>query len=101
MEYLKMSDETNGFNTDEQAKDADIVMEQTICGTMEYPQLTTREKEILRLIISGKTNKEIARELCRVERTVEYHRNRIMCKFDAHSISDLFKKAILMGIMPS
>lgn len=96
-----MSEETDMFDTGEQSPNADVLMEQTICGTMEDSHLTTREKEILRLIVSGKTNKEIARDLCRVERTVEYHRNRIMSKLDAHSISDLFKKAILMGIMPS
>jgi DNA-binding NarL/FixJ family response regulator len=96
-----MSEETDILDEVGKSRDADVLMEQTICGTIENPQLTLREKEILRLIISGKTNKEIARALCRVERTVEYHRNHIMCKLNAHNISDLFKKAFLMNITPS
>jgi DNA-binding NarL/FixJ family response regulator len=78
----------------------DGFIEQTFCGIEEPPHLTTREAEILRLIISGKTNKEIAQRICRVERTVEYHRNHLMRKLNAHSISELFKKAISIGILP-
>ena len=85
----------------QQTDAADIFVEQTFCGTEEKLYLTPREAEILRLIITGRTNKEIARDICRVERTVEYHRNHLMRKLNAHSISDLFKKAISMGIMPS
>jgi len=82
-----------------QGGDADLLMEQTICPTTDYPQLTPREKEILRLIVSGKTNKEIARDLCRVERTIEYHRNHLMHKFNAHNTAELLKKAMSIGVM--
>lgn len=95
-----MDVEKDIFFENEQGLDVDVLVEETICGVLVNSGLTKREKEILRLIVSGKTNKEIAKDLCRVERTIEYHRNRIMCKLDAHNISDLFKKAILMGIMP-
>jgi DNA-binding NarL/FixJ family response regulator len=80
--------------------DADLIMEHAICGTVNAPRLTSREMEILQLVISGKTNKEIAQELCRVERTVEYHRNHLMHKLNAHNVSELFKKAISIGVKP-
>ena len=98
---MTMTPETDVLLTPQQADDADFLVEQTFCGIDEQPHLTPREAEILRLIISGKTNKEIARIICRVERTVEYHRDHLMRKLDTHNISDLFKKAISMGIMPS
>lgn len=60
--------------------------------------LTKREAEILRLIVSGRTNKEIGRILYRTERTVEYHRNSLMGKLGAHSAAELVKQAIDMGI---
>jgi len=60
--------------------------------------LTRREAEILKLIVSGKTNKEIGRILYRTRRTIEYHRNRLMRKLDAHNAADLVKRTMAMGI---
>jgi DNA-binding NarL/FixJ family response regulator len=65
----------------------------------EPPQLTRREEQILRLILAGKTNKQIARVLSRSCRTVEYHRNRLMHKLDASNAAELVKQAIVMGIV--
>ena len=61
--------------------------------------LTKREGEILRLIVSGQTNKQIARHLSRSERTVEYHRNRLMRKVGAHNAAQLVKGAMVMGLV--
>ena len=55
--------------------------------------------EVLQLIVDGNTNKRIAQKLYRTERTVEYHRNRLMGKLDAHNAADLVKRAIAMGIL--
>ncbi len=60
--------------------------------------LTKREAEVLRLIVSGRTNKEAARMLCRSERTVEYHRSRLMHKLGAHNAAELVKQAIALGL---
>jgi|GEM_PF-1302001 len=60
--------------------------------------LTKREEEILRLIVSGQTNKQIAHQLSRSERTVEYHRNRLMQKIGAHNAAQLVKVAMVMGL---
>jgi DNA-binding CsgD family transcriptional regulator len=44
--------------------------------------LTTREVEVLRLISGGRTNKEIANELCLSERTIDRHVSNILSKLD-------------------
>lgn len=45
--------------------------------------LTARELQVLRLISTGRTNKEIASELCLSERTIDRHVSNILCKLDA------------------
>lgn len=61
--------------------------------------LTRREAEVFKLIISGNTNKKIAEIICRTTRTVEYHRNSIMRKLDAHNAAEMIQKASIMGIV--
>lgn len=53
--------------------------------------LTPREREVLRLVVAGRTNKEIAAELNLSNRTVETHRGRIMEKTRARSLADLIE----------
>jgi ATP/maltotriose-dependent transcriptional regulator MalT len=47
--------------------------------------LTARELQVLRLISSGRTNKEIADELCLSERTIDRHVSNILGKLDVPS----------------
>ncbi|MGH9628160.1 MAG: response regulator transcription factor, partial [Bryobacteraceae bacterium] len=47
--------------------------------------LTSREPHVLRLISTGRTNKEIAEELCLSERTIDRHVNNILTKLDVRS----------------
>jgi DNA-binding NarL/FixJ family response regulator len=42
--------------------------------------LTPREKEILRLVLAGWTNKAIGAEICITEKTVEFHLDNIYTK---------------------
>ena len=42
--------------------------------------LTPRELQILQLVLTGKTNKAIAGEICVCEKTVEFHLNHIYTK---------------------
>ena len=70
----------------------DSLLEKTLLKNMMVTKsLTKRESEILRLIVSGMTNKEIARKLCRAQRTVEYHRNRLMRKLKTRNMVELIK----------
>lgn len=61
--------------------------------------LTPREFEVLRLLVEGKANKEIAATLAIAVRTVETHRARIMLKLGVHSISELIHYAIQHEIL--
>lgn len=56
---------------------------------MAYESLTTREKDILRLIIVGRRNIRIADELCIAMRTVEVHRANLLKKFSAKTVAEL------------
>lgn len=59
--------------------------------------LTEREKEVLRLIALGYTNKEIGESLQVSVKTVETHKSRIMEKLHCHKRSDLVRYAIENG----
>ena len=62
---------------------------------------TAREREILRLLVMGKTNKEIGSLLGITVRTVETHRAKIMLKLGVHSIAELIHFAMERGLVPS
>jgi DNA-binding NarL/FixJ family response regulator len=59
---------------------------------------TPREGEIIRLLVAGKANKEIASLLHITVRTVETHRSRIMLKLGVHSLAELIHYAIRHGM---
>jgi len=67
--------------------------------TEENNPLTEREREVLRHIALGLTNKEIGQKLFISVKTVETHRMRIMQKLDLHTIADLVKYAMTVGIL--
>lgn len=75
------------------------VFENEVLG--QKNKLSEREIEIVKLIVSEKTNKEIAQELFISEKTVENHRANIMLKMDVKNVAGLVKKAILQGIIDS
>ena len=60
--------------------------------------LTVREREVLQLIVEGKTNNKIAETLKVSIKTVESHRHTIMLKLDIKSIAELTKFAIREGL---
>lgn len=59
--------------------------------------LTAREKEILKFIAEGESNKEIASQLSISMRTVEHHRTNIMSKLALKRTADLIRYAICTG----
>jgi PAS domain S-box-containing protein len=61
--------------------------------------LSVREREVIALLASGKTNKQIATLLAISTRTVESHRARIMLKLDLHSLSELVRYALRTDII--
>ena len=56
--------------------------------------LTSRERQVMDIVVDGKTNKAMATELRLSERTVEIHRARVMSKMGAESLPDLVKMAL-------
>jgi FixJ family two-component response regulator len=56
--------------------------------------LTSREKEVMDLVVQGKPNKIIAADLNVSQRTVEIHRARVMEKMEASSLAHLVRMAI-------
>jgi len=56
--------------------------------------LTSREFEVMGLVVEGKPNKEIAFDLGLSPRTVEIHRARVMQKMKASSLADLVRKVL-------
>jgi FixJ family two-component response regulator len=58
-----------------------------------FDSLTSRERELLPLVVSGRSNKEIAAEIGTSEITVKVHRGHLMRKMRASSFADLLRMA--------
>jgi DNA-binding NarL/FixJ family response regulator len=63
------------------------------------PQLTTRELEVLQLIVHGKSNKEIAAVLGLSVNTIAVHRANIMQAVGIHNTAELVVYAIRQGLV--
>lgn len=62
-------------------------------------RLSDREKEVLKLLAEGLSNREIAELLCLSVKTVMSHRASIMEKLDIHNRTELVKFAIRAGLI--
>ena len=75
----------------EQAKLVDELRER-------FSSLTSREQEVLALVITGRPNKQIAYQLSLSEMTVKVHRSQVMHKMGARSLVDLVRMADKLGV---
>lgn len=73
---------------------ANMVATNVICNP-----LTTRESGLLRLVVDGRSNKEIARLLDISENTVETHLRRINQKLDTHNRTQAIARARELGLL--
>jgi FixJ family two-component response regulator len=66
--------------------------------TRHYDSLTAREREVMRWVVGGLLNKQIAAKLGIGEKTVKVHRHQVMTKMHAESLADLVRMAASLGI---
>jgi len=76
-----------------------ILQQNTFNDSYTGKPLTESEMKVLKLIIDGKSNKEIAYLLHRSVRTIEVHRSHLMRKLDVDNVIDLVKRAAMMGLV--
>lgn len=56
-----------------------------------FDSLTSREREVISMVVAGKLNKQIADQLGTAENTIKVHRSRAMDKMHAESVADLVR----------
>ena len=71
----------------------------TFNDTTEEIHLTSSEMRVLKLIVKGLSNKDIAQALHRSVRTIEGHRAHLMQKFGVDNSIELVSRAIAMGLV--
>ena len=78
----------------------DYVREINMRGAEDrYDLLTSRERELLQLLVEGKSNKDIAGLLNLSLYTVETHRKNLQTKLNLHSFAELILYAVRKGII--
>jgi DNA-binding NarL/FixJ family response regulator len=70
-----------------------------IAGSEPLKVLSPRQLQVLKLIVEGKTTKQIAMELNISEKTVETHRMNLMNRLDIHDIAGLVHFAVKVGML--
>ena len=80
-DFAEVSDATDGSSSDN-----------------PFEVLTARERQVLKLIADGKSNRNIAEILDLSVKTVDTHRSRLMKKLDIHDQTNLVKYAIRKGL---
>jgi FixJ family two-component response regulator len=78
---------------------ADVEAAEAICRRIA--SLTPREHEVMRCIITGAANKQIAAELGIAEKTVKIHRSRVMKKLEVASVAALLLACQQAGVEPA
>ena len=62
--------------------------------------ITPRQKEILRLVAQGLTNRQIADQLKISVRTIEVHRFNLMRRLRVRNVAQLLRQALVLELLP-
>ena len=76
-----------------------ILQDNEPAATVSGRPLTPTQTKVLKLIIEGNSNREIANLLNRSVRTIEVHRAHVMEKFGVNNLLELTKKVISLGLV--
>src|SRR5205807_359162 len=69
-----------------------------LAGRMASPDLTERERDVLRRIVAGRSNKEIAADLGIAKGTVKTHVNHVLDKLGVHDRTQAATTALKRGL---
>ncbi|TMB46999.1 MAG: response regulator transcription factor [Deltaproteobacteria bacterium] len=61
-----------------------------------FARLTPRERQVMELVVAGRTNRSIASEFGVSEKTVEIHRGQVMTKMKAAGLAELVRMAAVL-----
>ena len=90
LERIQLAIEQDAQTRRERSQRAEIVA--------RLAQLTTRQREVMNLVVAGKMTKEIAARLGASARTVEVHRKQVMAKMQVESLAELVTIAVRHGL---
>lgn len=84
----------------EQAEAGEVIEEAIRdIGNKGAVKLSDRERQVLELIVQGKTNPEIADKIFLSQDTVKWYRKKLLAKFDARNSADLVRKAMEQKVL--
>ena len=78
---------------------AEDIISRMDAGPDPLAELTPRERQVLNMVLTSKTNPEIASQLNISPKTVDKHRTSLMAKLDLHSVGELMAWAAREGLL--
>jgi FixJ family two-component response regulator len=98
----KQVDEANLLSAIERAIARDVQRQadrqRVTAASSRIQSLTDRQREVLRLVLTGMLNKQIAAQMGITEKTVKVHRGVVMEKMQVRSVAELVRLAAASGI---
>ena len=77
-----------------------LQLERTERGSNPPQAITPRQREILKMVAMGHTNREIASSLQISVRTVEVHRFNLMRRLNVRNVAQLLRQSLQQGLLP-